>query len=79
MGFHTPDLSNSKMIGTPGSEKINRETPGRFYLKRDTLEEIQAPYLTNKEAEELLETVCLSIGKTSLRAFQNLLSRIRKK
>jgi DNA segregation ATPase FtsK/SpoIIIE, S-DNA-T family len=55
MGFRTPDLSNSKIIGTPGSEKISRETPGRFYLKRDTLEEMQAPYLTEEEAEELLE------------------------
>jgi DNA segregation ATPase FtsK/SpoIIIE, S-DNA-T family len=67
------------MIGTPGSEKISRETLGRFYLKRDTLEEIQAPYLTNKEAEELLEN-CKSIDWQNLfPGFQNLLSRIRKK
>lgn len=55
MGFRTTDLSNSKMIGTPGSEKISRETPGRFFLKRDSLDEIQAPYLTDFEAEKLLE------------------------
>ncbi|MDP4085774.1 MAG: FtsK/SpoIIIE domain-containing protein [Bacillota bacterium] len=55
MGFRTPDISNSKIIGTPGSEKISRETPGRFFLKRDSLEEIQAPYLTDKEAEKLLK------------------------
>jgi DNA segregation ATPase FtsK/SpoIIIE, S-DNA-T family len=55
MGFRTPDLSNSKIIGTPGAEKISRETPGRFYLKRDTIEEIQAPYLTDLEAKKLLE------------------------
>jgi DNA segregation ATPase FtsK/SpoIIIE, S-DNA-T family len=55
MGFRTTDLSNSKMIGTPGSEKIKRETPGRFFLKRDTLEEIQAPYLTDSKAKKLLE------------------------
>lgn len=54
MGFRTTDLSNSKIIGTPGSEKISRETPGRFYLKRDNIEEMQAPYLTDKEAEKLL-------------------------
>ncbi|WP_219350319.1 hypothetical protein, partial [Campylobacter sp. 1] len=55
MGFRTTDLSNSKIIGTPGSEKIKKDTPGRFYLKRDTLEEIQAPYLTDSKARELLE------------------------
>lgn len=55
MGFRTTDLSNAKIIGTPGSEKISRETPGRFYLKRDTLEEIQAPYLTDDEAKKILE------------------------
>ncbi|WP_256237339.1 FtsK/SpoIIIE domain-containing protein [Bacillus sp. EB600] len=56
MGFRTTDLSNSKIIGTPGSEKISRETPGRFYLKRDSLEEIQAPYLTEKAAKKVLES-----------------------
>lgn len=55
MGFRTTDLSNSKIMGTPGSEKISRVTPGRFYLKRDKLEEIQAPYLTDTEAKEILE------------------------
>lgn len=55
MGFRTVDATNSKMIGTPGSEKISRETPGRFMLKRDTLDEIQAPYLTEEVAETILE------------------------
>jgi len=54
MGFRTTDLQNAKIIGTPGSEKISRETPGRFFLKRDTLDEIQAPYLTDKKAEKIL-------------------------
>lgn len=55
MGFRTTDLSNAKIIGTPGSETISRETPGRFFLKRDTLSEIQAPYLTDNRAKKLLE------------------------
>jgi DNA segregation ATPase FtsK/SpoIIIE, S-DNA-T family len=55
MGFRTTDLSNSKIIGTPGSEKISKKTPGRFFLKRDSLEEIQSPYLTDDKAEKLLE------------------------
>jgi DNA segregation ATPase FtsK/SpoIIIE, S-DNA-T family len=54
MGFRTVDSTNSKMIGTQGSEKISRETPGRFVLKRDTLEEIQAPYLHEDKAEKIL-------------------------
>lgn len=55
MGFRTTDSANSKIIGTPGSEKISKKTQGRFFLKRDTLEEIQAPYLTEEEAEKILE------------------------
>ncbi|MBD7939636.1 DNA translocase FtsK [Cytobacillus sp. Sa5YUA1] len=54
MGFRTTDLSNSRIIGTPGSEKISKETPGRFLIKRDELTELQAPYLTEEKAEELL-------------------------
>jgi DNA segregation ATPase FtsK/SpoIIIE, S-DNA-T family len=54
MGFRTIDLSNAKIIGTPGSEKISRSTPGRFILKRDTLDEIQSPYLTEDKAEKIL-------------------------
>ncbi|MFD2681492.1 FtsK/SpoIIIE domain-containing protein [Bacillus seohaeanensis] len=54
MGFRTTDLSNSRIIGTPGSEKISRETPGRFLIKRDELTELQAPYLTESKAREIL-------------------------
>lgn len=54
MGFRTTDFSNSKIIGTPGSEKIKKETPGRFLIKRDELTELQAPYLTEEKAEEIL-------------------------
>jgi DNA segregation ATPase FtsK/SpoIIIE, S-DNA-T family len=56
MGFRTPDLSNAIIIGTPGSEKISRSTPGRFILKRDTLDEIQSPYLTEDKAEKILKS-----------------------
>jgi len=54
-GFRTTDASNSKIIGTPGSERISKATPGRFLIKRDELSELQAPYLTEDKAEELLE------------------------
>jgi S-DNA-T family DNA segregation ATPase FtsK/SpoIIIE len=54
MGFRTTDFSNSKIIGTPGSERISKETPGRFIIKRDELTELQAPYLTEDDAEKIL-------------------------
>lgn len=54
MGFKTTDASNSKIIGTPGSERISKEIPGRFFIKRDELTELQAPYLTEEKAEEIL-------------------------
>jgi DNA segregation ATPase FtsK/SpoIIIE, S-DNA-T family len=54
MGFRTTDASNAKIIGTPGSEKISKEIPGRYLIKRDELTELQAPYLTEENAEKLL-------------------------
>lgn len=54
MGFRTTDLSNSRIIGTPGSEKIRKQTPGRFLLKRDEMTELQAPYLEEEKAEKIL-------------------------
>jgi DNA segregation ATPase FtsK/SpoIIIE, S-DNA-T family len=54
MGFRTTDASNSKIIGTPGSERISKATPGRFLIKRDELTELQAPYLTEEKADKIL-------------------------
>lgn len=54
MGFRTTDLANSRIIGTPGSERISKKTPGRFLIKRDELTELQAPYLSEEKAVELL-------------------------
>ncbi|MED1202557.1 FtsK/SpoIIIE domain-containing protein [Heyndrickxia acidicola] len=54
MGFRTTDFQNAKIIGTPGSERISKSTPGRFLIKRDELTELQAPYLTEEKAEKLL-------------------------
>jgi S-DNA-T family DNA segregation ATPase FtsK/SpoIIIE len=55
MGFRTTDASNSKIIGTPGSEKISKKTPGRFLYKLDDITELQAPYLTEEKADKLLD------------------------
>ncbi|WP_200411364.1 FtsK/SpoIIIE domain-containing protein [Virgibacillus salexigens] len=55
MGFMTADATNSKIIGTPGSEKIN--TPGRMLLKiNSSIQEIQCPWLDNDNARKLLHS-----------------------
>jgi S-DNA-T family DNA segregation ATPase FtsK/SpoIIIE len=54
MGFRTTDASNSKIIGTPSSERISKTTPGRFLIKRDELTELQAPHLTEEKADKIL-------------------------
>jgi DNA segregation ATPase FtsK/SpoIIIE, S-DNA-T family len=56
MGFRVSDFSNAKIIGTPGAEKIAKETPGRFLLKRSDIIELQAPFLDEKHAEKILAT-----------------------
>lgn len=56
MGFKCADLINSRIIGTPGSEKLKKE--GRMLLKLPTfseLKEIQAPYLAIDKAKKFLE------------------------
>lgn len=56
MGFKCADLINSRIIGTPGSEKLKQQ--GRMLLKLPTfsdLKEAQAPYLSLEVAKKLLE------------------------
>lgn len=56
MGFRVPDLINSRIIGTPGSEKLKKE--GRMLLNLPTYsepKEIQAPYLTLEACKNILE------------------------
>ncbi|MEK3856575.1 FtsK/SpoIIIE domain-containing protein [Cytobacillus sp. FSL H8-0458] len=55
MGFRTVDLRNALMGETPGSEKINKDSPGTFLLNLDELRELQAPYLNEDEVEKILE------------------------
>lgn len=57
MGFKCADLINSRIIGTPGSEKLKHE--GRLLLKLPQFSEpreIQAPYLSLETAKKILET-----------------------
>lgn len=56
MGFRCADLTNSRIVGTPGSEKLEKD--GRMLLKIPLfreLKEIQAPYLSLERAKGLLE------------------------
>jgi S-DNA-T family DNA segregation ATPase FtsK/SpoIIIE len=55
MGFKCADLINSRIIGTPGSEKLKKD--GRMLLKSKDydLKEIQAPFLEPEEAKKILE------------------------
>jgi hypothetical protein len=53
MGSRTPDLSNLKIIGTPGSEKISRETPEGFSLEIGHFLAIVAVYKEIKRLGEL--------------------------
>jgi FtsK/SpoIIIE family. len=55
MGFRTDSLTNARIIGTPGSEKISIEQRGRFLLKREDLIELQAPFLPLERAKKILE------------------------
>ncbi|WP_199880574.1 FtsK/SpoIIIE domain-containing protein [Bacillus massiliglaciei] len=55
MGFKCADRINSKIIGTPGSEKLKGD--GIMLLKlqgQEKLKEIQAPYLSIEEAKSIL-------------------------
>jgi DNA segregation ATPase FtsK/SpoIIIE, S-DNA-T family len=56
MGFKCADSINSRIIGTPGSEKLKNE--GRLLLKIPSYsdpKEIQAPYLSVEDAKIILE------------------------
>jgi DNA segregation ATPase FtsK/SpoIIIE, S-DNA-T family len=55
MGFRTDSLTNARIIGTPGAEKISIEQRGRFLLKREDLIELQAPFLPLEKAKKILE------------------------
>lgn len=68
MGFKCADLINSRIIGTPGSEKL--KVDGRMLLKlqgTDSLKEIQAPYLAVDEAKEILAHHKSPVGKQPLK------------
>lgn len=62
MGFRCADAINARIIGTPGSEKLDID--GRMLIKIPLfheLKEIQAPYLALSEAKKTLE--CYKVAK----------------
>lgn len=66
MGFRTDSVTNARIIGTPGSEKISIEQRGRFLLKREDLIELQAPFLPLEKAKKILEGYKSSEWKDAL-------------
>lgn len=54
MGFRVRDVIESRILNTPGAEKIS--VPGRFYMDTNgDMTEIQSPFLKLEEAKKLLE------------------------
>lgn len=52
MGFALRDKTESRIVNTPGAEKITE--PGYFIMNADKMYDLQAPYLELEEAKELL-------------------------
>jgi DNA segregation ATPase FtsK/SpoIIIE, S-DNA-T family len=74
-GFKCADLLNSRIIGTPGSEKLKQQ--GRMLLKLPIYsdpKEIQSPYLELEKGKDILERyISLQKRKTALNSLQTLL------
>lgn len=69
MGFKCADLINSRIIGTPGSEKL--KSNGKMLLKldgMDSIKEIQAPYLSIERCKKILEGYKSRITKKPLKS-----------
>ncbi|MED1305188.1 chromosome partitioning protein ParA [[Bacillus thuringiensis] serovar konkukian] len=58
MGFRCKNATNSKIMDCAGAENIPKSAKGRMILNFDTLETIQAPYLTEEKAKEILKPYC---------------------
>lgn len=77
MGFKCADLINSRIIGTPGSEKLTHK--GRMLMKISDLREIQAPFLDLQKAKELLEPYRVSKENDPFKASENIIDLIEIK
>lgn len=61
MGFKLRDKIESRIVNTPGAEKI--KISGRFIMNSDQLDELQAPYLTLEKAKKILNPFYVSKEK----------------
>ncbi|HDX9654742.1 TPA: DNA translocase FtsK [Bacillus wiedmannii] len=69
MGFRCKNAINANVMDCPGAEKIPKTAKGRMILNFDTLETIQAPFLSEDKTKLILKNFkntnsedCLSIG-----------------
>lgn len=53
MGFKCDSTINSNIMGTPGSEYLERS--GQMILKLNGLKKVQAPYLELSKAKQIVE------------------------
>lgn len=78
MGFKCADLINSRIIGTPGSEKLKDK--GRLLLnlpELSGLREVQGPFLSLDEAKSILQAYKLpNKGKNKKTALKGLINDI---
>ncbi|MGM2820780.1 FtsK/SpoIIIE domain-containing protein [Bacillus cereus group sp. Bce001] len=54
MGFRCKNATNAAVMDCPGAEKIPKTARGRMILNFDTLETIQAPFLSEEKAKLIL-------------------------
>lgn len=55
MGFRCKNAINAKVMDCPGAEKIPKTAKGRMILNFDTLETIQAPFLSEDKTKLILQ------------------------
>ncbi|WP_336992589.1 FtsK/SpoIIIE domain-containing protein [Bacillus toyonensis] len=55
MGFRCKNLINARVMDCPGAEKIPQTSKGRMILNLDTLETIQAPFLSEDKTKLILK------------------------
>jgi len=55
MGFRCKNITNARVMDCPGAEKIPKTAKGRMILNFDTLETIQAPFLSEDKTKLILK------------------------
>ncbi len=55
IGFRCKNATNANVMDCPGAEKIPKTAKGRMILNFNTLEVIQAPFLSEEKAKLILK------------------------